>query len=989
VRVGYYAYNLETLVTKMPHFLSHPPALIHSMTPSPLKSATVLLYRIVPALLILGSTPAFALPLPLDGCSATGSVVALQCGPTEIEMRGGTGTSSLEVTDITATSVSVRIDPSVTTGPFVQNLNITGNTTLERNDYPAVFLNTNVDGWSANVNIGSGVTLRSAGLFGAVWVRSESANTAFRNDIYIDSAATVEASGSAVDGITATSNNGMVTLINRGTVTSAAARGLYADGGNTAQPGTVLIRNEGTVESYQASARAINYAGTSRIENTGNVHSKTLQGLIAWSNDGGAEIVNSGTVLADNYNALMAEGTGGDTLAYNSGTITANRLSALADPQYAAMSVVSDGNGAVTATNTSTGVLNAAMDTGIKATSEQGAVTVSNSGSVNALEGIHAESLSGQITITNLGSISGGSAGTAARTGIYASNDQGAISVSNSGSVNALQGIQVGSAGGQVDISNLGTITASNTGPVGVNVVAAARGSLINSGTISSAGDAVRVADGVGYSVKNQAGGVLSGGLALGSMANLSNAGTLVLKQGADLGNPGATGSALSGRIGGNFTQAAGGTMYIAAASNVSYSTLTVGGSASLGGTLDVDVKSGFSGGDLNGVVAATGGATDAGLVVNDNSLRYAFSAVFGSNGMDLVTRDTGVSSVQGAVASRAPGAAGAAAVFDSLFARGTSSPELQRTLNTLMDSQSADQMNAIVQQTLPLLTGNSLSLTSGTLSTVNSVVQSRIDTTRGMASGDGFISDRHAWIKPFGTHTYQHDHDGVTGYSADSGGLVVGVDGSVKPGTNLGMAFAYAHTNVSSNSSGPRQKSDIDSYQLIAYGSQALDGRSDLFFQVDGGQLRNKGKRQIDFMGLSADSRYDGKTAHAGVGVDRRYALSDRTVIAPTLSLDYTWIKDDSYVEEGAGGLDLQVKSRSTDSLVLGLGGKVTHTLTDRFAASANLGAGYDFYNRDARITAAYAGASDAAFVTYGTSQSPWVLRAGAGLTYTTPGGI
>ncbi|AZS79338.1 autotransporter domain-containing protein [Achromobacter sp. MY14] len=895
-------------------------------------------YRVLPALLLLGSTPVFAVPAALEGCSATGSVVALQCGPTEIELRGGAGTSSLFVEDVTASSVSLRNDPSVTTGPFVQNLSITGSTTLERNDYPAVFLNSSADDWSVNVKLGSGVTLRSAGLFGALWVRSESANTAFRNDIYIDSAATVVATGSDTVGITATSNNGKVTLINRGSVTSTQSRGLYADGGNVTKPDTVLIRNEGTVQAYQAAARAINYAGTSRIENTGSVRSTTAQGLVAWSNMGGAEIINSGTVVADNYDALVAGGTGADTLVYNSGTITANHQTVLrrvAVSGYSAIRAYTDGTGKLTVTNDATGVLNAASNAGMMANTELGSITLLNAGRIDARYGIQADS-----------------------------------------------------TGGAVSITNQGLINVTDASGAGVYVTAAAGGSLANSGTITSAGDTVRVDDGVKFTVNNEAGGVLAGGLSLGNQASLSNAGVVLLKQGADLNNPRNTGSSTSGKIGGNYTQTAGGTLRIAAASANDYSKLAVGGSAALGGTIDVDVKSSYVGGTLANVVTADGGVTNNGLALTDNSLRYAFSAVFGANGVDLAVRDTGMRSIQGAVDPRSPGASGAAAVFDQLLAQGTTSPELQRALDAFVNSSSAEEVSAAVQQTLPLLTGNGLSLANNTMNTVNGVVQSRIDATRGMASGDGFFSDRHAWIKPFGTHSRQQDQDGVPGYSADTGGLIIGVDGSVRPGTNLGLAFAYAHTDVSSNSSGPRQKADIDSYQLITYGSQALDSRSDVSFQLDGGRMRNKGQRDIDFLGLTANSRYDSKTVHAGVSVDRRFALSEQTVFAPALRLDYTWIKDDAYQEQGANGLGLQVKSRSTDALVLGLDGKFTHALSDRFNALANIGVGYDLYNRDASITSAFAGAPDAAFVTYGTKQSPWLVRAGAGLSYTTEGG-
>lgn len=190
-------------------------------------------------------------------------------------------------------------------------------------------------------------------------------------------------------------------------MTSTQARGLYADGGNVAQPGTVLIRNLGTVQAYQAAARAINYAGTSRIENSGSVRSTTFQGLVAWSSKGGAEIVNSGTVLADHYDAVVAAGTGADTLVYNSGTITANRQAGQPQngPGFSAIRVYTDGNGAVTATNTASGVLNATADAGINAATDLGNVSVLNAGRINARYGIQASSSGGQVNLTNQGTM--------------------------------------------------------------------------------------------------------------------------------------------------------------------------------------------------------------------------------------------------------------------------------------------------------------------------------------------------------------------------------------------------------------------------------------------------------------------------------------------------------------------------------------------------------------------------------------------------------
>ncbi|MGV8209139.1 hypothetical protein, partial [Pseudomonas aeruginosa] len=78
----------------------------------------------------------------------------------------------------------------------------------------------------------------------------------------MDSAATVTSYGANSDGITATSNNGPVSVINRGQVTVANGRGLYADGGSASlAPVDVGISNLGPVHAFQAGGRAINSQG--------------------------------------------------------------------------------------------------------------------------------------------------------------------------------------------------------------------------------------------------------------------------------------------------------------------------------------------------------------------------------------------------------------------------------------------------------------------------------------------------------------------------------------------------------------------------------------------------------------------------------------------------------------------------------------------------------------------------------------------------------
>lgn len=302
--------------------------------------------------------------------------------------------------------------------------------------------------------------------------------------------------------------------------------------------------------------------------------------------------------------------------------------------------------------------------------------------------------------------------------------------------------------------------------------------------------------------------------------------------------------------------------------------------------------------------------------------------------------------------------------------------------------SGSDSAVSQSVTQTLPLLTGGAQQAAIGALTGINRVIQGRIEGSHGMSSGDGYVGDRHFWMKPFGSRAEQDARGGVSGYEADTYGLVTGLDGALSPLWRVGAAFAYANSRVDSTSSVAAQHARIDVYQLVGYGSYSLDARTEFNVQLDVGQNTNTGQRSIAFTGAVADSDYVSHTVHLGAGVGRSFALSERTSVTPTLRIDYTWVGDEAYAESGAGLLNLNVDSRHTDALVLGLGGKLSHKLSDQFTVTGNLGLGYDTINKQASITAAFAGAPGAAFVTKGIAADPWTANAGLGLVYETHSG-
>lgn len=311
--------------------------------------------------------------------------------------------------------------------------------------------------------------------------------------------------------------------------------------------------------------------------------------------------------------------------------------------------------------------------------------------------------------------------------------------------------------------------------------------------------------------------------------------------------------------------------------------------------------------------------------------------------------------------------------------------------LLTLFTPQTGDNhaISDSLTQTLPLLTGSSMVAAQGALSGINRVIQARIEGNRGMSSGNDFYGDKNIWFKPFGSRANQSDRNGVSGYKAETYGLAFGVDGTINPATRLGAAFAYAKSDINSSSSIAPQSADVSVYQLIGYGSYSLDDRTEINFQADFGQNANKGKRQIAFTSTTATSDYDSYTGHVGVGLDRTYPLTSQTSITPSVRADYTWIKDKSYAENGAGLLNLSVDSRTTEAFVISTNGKIAHQLNDQITLTANLGVGYDTMSKQSAITATFAGAPGAAFVTYGIDPSPWIGQAGFGTVYKTKSGL
>lgn len=280
--------------------------------------------------------------------------------------------------------------------------------------------------------------------------------------------------------------------------------------------------------------------------------------------------------------------------------------------------------------------------------------------------------------------------------------------------------------------------------------------------------------------------------------------------------------------------------------------------------------------------------------------------------------------------------------------------------------------------QTLPLLQSNYTQALKTSLNEINNILESR---QLGASSGDLYEVDKNFWFKPFASWATQDDKQDISGYDANTYGIVAGLDREFANDIRLGLALSYARSDVDGNSRVARHSVDVDTYRLSFYGNKYLNTGTNVFVQADIGRHNNEGKRQIAFTNSTARADFDSWSSHIGAGAAHPIALSEKVTFTPSLRADYTHIRDESYREKGAGLLNLDVDSNESEAFVLSLDGKLSKDIAENASVYINGGVDYDFINDDSRINAAFAGAPTASFRTDGIKQKPWGGHVGVGV--------
>lgn len=395
-------------------------------------------------------------------------------------------------------------------------------------------------------------------------------------------------------------------------------------------------------------------------------------------------------------------------------------------------------------------------------------------------------------------------------------------------------------------------------------------------------------------------------------------------------------------------------------------------------------------------IVTGLGGATLPGVAVEDNSFFYDFGLVRDGDGLaDVYLTLTHVVTIE--EAANTPGNARVAGILLGDL-NGSGDPVIMEIQTRLHQASSREEFNQILESTKPTvdggnqtaavgMTGAMFDLADGQLAMVNTD-----DEETGVGSGNS-LKGLHFWTQGFGGKADQGFRNGINGYDADVWGAAVGVDTrNFHPDTVVGMSLGFANTGVDSRNANST-RTDVDSYQLMAYGNHKLEGNTFLTGMAVYGWNQNEQARFNvgGISGLTAEADYDTWVGglRGSIGRNFRYpgAMGARSFqLTPQLFSEYVHFSRDSYAETGAGGASLTVGEADQDSLNLGvsLQAEWTYIVANGGRLKPDLHASYkyDVLDGGADTTASFV-AGGSTFAINGADAADSTFAIGAGLKF------
>ena len=851
-------------------------------------------------------------------------------------------TSAAVTTDDGTNLVYVDVDSSTTvnSGDTI----LTSATTADLTAGTATQITSNVDG--VIITVDSSVTTGDGADADTIAI------TADNTTVTVNSGITVTNSDADNGSVFNVTGEGTTLNIN-GVLTNASGDGITVTGDVTSTVSVGATGNVGTVTYGTTSAAKTN---TLTVASGGQI------GAITATAGGALNATINGT------GAAITTGGADDTLTVG-GTVGAVDLAA--------------GNDTATITGTAGAVdLGAGINSLTITGGTTGAITADGTDSITISgDDVDVGGLIGGASGTSMTVIVTGGVSTASQTeldGITASGADSTFTV-NSGYVNS-----------SAAITNVNDINI-NGGTTALTTIAGADNLTVASGATLTA-----AASAVGTSATIAGTATFSGAVTGGADSNVT--GTLNLNAASNvLGDVFVSGD-------GKVVVAKAGDLQIDSVDNMdkihlevdgagAYATLTSTGAVDFSSTqasIKIDQSVDLS--DVDGDVFAnivTGSSavspTSGDIVTTNGLLQYTWSANSATEyDLTIALANAGVSTLQGAATganNKGIATSVNSAALANLYSEVLASDNIDNSLESLTPDVSGGAGAASINTTVA---------STGTVSNRLALLRGTDNGRSGMVAGEEMMANREMWLQAFGTSVEQDERKGVKGFDATTSGLAIGVDtDELVHGARVGVAFSYAQADVDSDQSNNAQ-TDIDTYQLTAYGSKDLANDMYVDAMVSYAWNSHEGSR-VDFLGDTYTSDYDGNQFSVKGEVGKSYDWAN-TRVTPNVSLHYINVETDSYREAGAAGNGLSVNTDDQEAFLLSIGSDIEWNITGRdgseYMPYLRAKYSYDMMGDEVETTSTFL-AGGSAFTSEGADIARSSLGLGAGVNVVTTSGF
>ena len=225
-----------------------------------------------------------------------------------------------------------------------------------------------------------------------------------------------------------------------------------------------------------------------------------------------------------------------------------------------------------------------------------------------------------------------------------------------------------------------------------------------------------------------------------------------------------------------------------------------------------------------------------------------------------------------------------------------------------------------------------------------------------------------------------------TTGFSGAGQGIAVGVEWGALPSVRFGLAFTF-FASQEAEAHPADNKTDGDWHLLSLY-SGWRQGNFFVAPELNFGQADYTSRRGItigDNFSRTATANWSGYLGSGAVTTGYVFPMGGLQLI-PELSVDGLYVRENKYNEQGAGAADLSISSQQLKS-ARGFAGIITQGSfsweTGILQPQLLLGWSYDFLNRPGSTNGVFAGAPNATFQLTGPHVDSNRIIGGLGISY------